>query len=158
PARVLVLVDRTVLEQAKRAGLDVGRAPGGSQGSDSAFEVRASVGEGPRALSAAEADSVDVVVLVSAGETALEEATASERGGRPAARGARPLAVVLRTPLPPAPSRSPPLPRYVRKPRVLYVEGSPRWEFSYVSNSLTRDENLLAHVWLVDADENSPQK
>jgi uncharacterized membrane protein len=46
-----------------------------------------------------------------------------------------------------------------RKIKVLYVEDYPRWEFNYLSNSLTRDrETMLAHTLLLDADPESPQR
>ncbi len=46
-----------------------------------------------------------------------------------------------------------------RKIKVLYVEGLPRWEFSYLSNALTRDrETMLAHTLLLDADPDTPQR
>lgn len=46
-----------------------------------------------------------------------------------------------------------------RKIKVLFVEDYPRWEFTYLSNSLIRDrETMLAHTILLDADPEAPQK
>lgn len=46
-----------------------------------------------------------------------------------------------------------------RRIKVLYVDGSARWEQQYLSNSLTRDfQTLLAHTLLLDADPDTPQR
>lgn len=46
-----------------------------------------------------------------------------------------------------------------RKIKVLYVDGSARWEQQYLSNSLTRDyQTMLAHTLLLDADPDTPQR
>lgn len=43
-----------------------------------------------------------------------------------------------------------------RPPRVLYIEGPPRYEYRYLKNAMIRDRNLLVHVVLTTADEGWP--
>lgn len=38
------------------------------------------------------------------------------------------------------------------KLRVLYLEGSPRWEYRYLKNALIRDQTIIANTWLFSAD------
>ncbi len=46
-----------------------------------------------------------------------------------------------------------------RKMKVLFVDSLPRYEFYYLSQSLTRDrETMLAHTLLLDADPETPQR
>ena len=46
-----------------------------------------------------------------------------------------------------------------RKIKVLYVEAGPRYEYSFLSNALTRDrDTMLAHTLLLDADLDTPQR
>lgn len=46
-----------------------------------------------------------------------------------------------------------------RKIKVLYVEGPPRWEFNYLSNALTRDQDtMLVHTLLLEGDPDTPQR
>jgi uncharacterized membrane protein len=46
-----------------------------------------------------------------------------------------------------------------RKIKVLYVEQTPRWEYGYLSNALTRDrDTMLAHTLLLDSDPETPQR
>ncbi len=46
-----------------------------------------------------------------------------------------------------------------RKIRVLYVEGPPRWEFTYLSNALIRDhDTMLVHTLLLGGDQDTPQR
>jgi uncharacterized membrane protein len=42
--------------------------------------------------------------------------------------------------------------------RVLYVEGSPRWEYRYLAQALVRDSEVDAHVWLASAEPDFPQE
>ncbi|HUU43783.1 MAG TPA: hypothetical protein VMX57_08385, partial [Planctomycetota bacterium] len=44
------------------------------------------------------------------------------------------------------------------KIRVLYVEGTPRWEYRYLKNALVRDETIEVACFLADADFDFPQE
>jgi len=44
------------------------------------------------------------------------------------------------------------------KIKVLYVEGTPRWEYRYLKNALVRDETVEVACFLADADFDFPQE
>jgi hypothetical protein len=45
-----------------------------------------------------------------------------------------------------------------REWRVLFVEGSPRYEYRFLKNAMIRDRGLLVHCWLTSADEGFAQE
>ncbi len=44
------------------------------------------------------------------------------------------------------------------RPRVLYVEHPPRYEYRFLKNALIRDASLFIHCWLQSADDDYPQE
>ena len=159
PGRVLVLLDDAVKSApgVREAFVD----PGPRTHADGAnFRVCAVDEPSWNAVAAVEfatqAALFEAVVVVSDGRADMDASAGQSIGAALAARGV-PVSVVL-TPVPPPPIPLPPALQPARPLRVLYVEQSPRWEYHFLSNAMCRDTALLAHTWLTDTDQETPQR
>jgi hypothetical protein len=157
PGSVLVLLDdETELAPPVYAAF---AGPGPWRDDDANFRVRTPDTDSSNAISAVATATrttpYDAVVVVTAAGDSMDVPKGSSIGSELAANGVS-VSVVL---APPAPSvRPPPVLQPARPVRVLCVEQSPRWEFHFLTAAMCRDENVLAHTWLADAEGAAPQR